>query len=161
MKTVVFTIRGQKYGLYYNGNAMFEIQDLLDGDISLIFDVVRGRSKEKFSKLCQIVEIMSAQYVNAMRHLGYEVPDVLRADYTQAVAAMRDIKVLQDMVIEAVNVGLEQEEVDEDREIDLGLIELQKKKRRNRHEKRAVRCAGASTGAHIQRNTAHYARRTF
>lgn len=127
MKTVVFTIRGQKYGLYYNGNAMFEIQDLLGGDISLIFDVVRGRSKEKFSKLCQIVEIMSAQYVNAMRHLGYEAPDVLRADYTQAVAAMRDIKVLQDMVIEAVNVGLEQEEVDEDREIDLGLIELQKK----------------------------------
>ena len=161
MKTVVFTIRGRKYGLYYNGNAMFEIQDLLGGDISLIFDVVRGRSKEKFSKLCQIIEIMSAQYVNAMRHLGYEAPDVLRADYTQAVAAMRDIKVLQDMVIEAVNVGLEQEEVDEDREIDLGLIELQKKKRRNRHEKRAVRCTGASAGAHIQRNAAHYARRAF
>ena len=47
MKTVTFTMNGQKYGLYYNGAAMFEIQDLL-GDISAIFDVVRGRAGKNF-----------------------------------------------------------------------------------------------------------------
>lgn len=126
MKTVTFTMNGQKYGLYYNGAAMFEIQDLL-GDISAIFDVVRGRSKEKFQKLCQLIEIMSVQYACAMQHLGSGSYPVLRADYVQSVAAMRDIEILQNAVIEAVNCGLAQEEADENREIDLGLIEFQKK----------------------------------
>ena len=43
------------------------------------------------------------------------------------MAALRDIDKLQNMVIEAVNAGLAQEETEEDEEIDIGLIELQKK----------------------------------
>lgn len=126
MKTVTFTLNGKKYGLYYNGMAMFEIQDRL-GDMSAIFDVVRGRSKEKFLKLCDMIEIMSVQYVQAKKQMGYDTSTILRADYIKDIAAIRDISVLQDMVIEAVNLGLEQEEADENREIDLGLIEFQKK----------------------------------
>lgn len=126
MKTVTFTLNGKKYGLYYNGMAMFEIQDRL-GDMTMIFDIVRGRSKDKFLKLCDMIEVMSVQYAQAMKQTGYGDREILRASYIQSVAAIRDIAVLQDMVIEAVNLGLEQEETDEDREIDLGLIEFQKK----------------------------------
>lgn len=126
MKTVTFTLHGKKYGLYYNGMAMFEIQDKL-GDMSMIFDVVRGRSKEKFLKLCGIIGIMSVQYARAMEQLGYGAQNILRADYIESAAAVRDIAALQDMVIEAINRGLEQAETDEDQEIDLGLIEFQKK----------------------------------
>ena len=62
MKTVTFTLRGQKYGLYYNGAAMFDVQDVLGGDTTQLFTVIRGRSREKFAKLCEMIEIMSAQY---------------------------------------------------------------------------------------------------
>lgn len=126
MKTVIFTLNGKKYGLYYNGMAMFEIQDKL-GDMSKIFDVVRGRSKEKFLQLCDMVEIMSVQYAHAMEQAGYGKAETLSASYIRSISAVRDIAVLQNMVIEAVNLGLDQEEADENREIDLGLIEFQKK----------------------------------
>lgn len=66
MKTVTFTLRGQKYGLYYNGAAMFDVQDVLGGDTTQLFTVIRGRSREKFAKLCEMIEIMSAQYNKAM-----------------------------------------------------------------------------------------------
>lgn len=126
MKAIKFTLNGKSYGLYYNGMAMFEIQDFL-GDISAIFEAVRGCSREKFEKLCRMVEILSIQYASAMQHSGYMAPDILRAEDLQAVASLQDIQLLQTLVIEAVNRGLSQEEADEDREIDLGLLELQKK----------------------------------
>ena len=126
MKTVIFTLHGRKYGLYYNGMAMFEIQDRF-GDTSVIFDVAHGRSREKFEKLCVLLEIMSVQYAKAMDKAGYGKFETLKASYIESIAAVRDVTVLQDMVIEAVSRGLEQEETDESEEIDLGLIEFQKK----------------------------------
>lgn len=127
MKTVTFTLRGKKYGLYYNGAAMFDVQDVLGGDTTQLFTVIRGRSREKFAKLCEMIEIMSAQYNKAMAAVGRPAPELLRAEYLHAVAALRDIDKLQNMVIEAINAGLAQEETEEDEEIDIGLIELQKK----------------------------------
>ena len=95
--------------------------------MTMIFDIVRGRSKDKFLKLCDMIEVMSVQYAQAMKQTGYGDREILRASYIQSVASIRDIAVLQNMVIEAVNLGLDQEETDENREIDIGLIEFQKK----------------------------------
>lgn len=136
MKSVAFTLDGVKYGLYYSGAAMFDIQDML-GDAD-IFDVLRGRSKEKFEKLAQIVEIMSAQYCAAM-HARNPAANAafLTAENIRAAAAIRDIEMLQRVVMEAINIGLSQEEGDD--EIDLGLIEFQKKTAKTRSDAPSMR----------------------
>ena len=103
MKTVTFTLRGQKYGLYYNGAAMFDVQDVLGGDTTQLFTVIRGRSREKFAKLCEMIEIMSAQYNKAMAEVGRPAPELLRAEYLHAVAALRDIDIEKNSIAEQVN----------------------------------------------------------
>lgn len=124
MRAVTFTFCGTKYGLYLSGAVLFDIEDKYGG-LEAVFELLRGRSREKLDSLADVIELLSSGFRAARNALGYDPPPVLTAAIVKAAVSVRDIHALQIIVATAINEGMRQEEGDED--VDLGLLEFQKK----------------------------------
>ena len=117
------TFHSKEYYLLYNGAALFAVQDHFDGkDLA---DIGQVDTREGFAELAALIAILSEQGELARRYMGHEAGEILSAEAVLTLANFADMVYLRHAVMQALLAG-HQREI-EGEEIDLGLIELQKK----------------------------------
>jgi len=139
MRHVSFIYKKKKCTLLFNCLAMLELQDKFGG-INDLVDVIynrktgkNGKSEkitddvEAFNFLCEIIEVLSEQSSNAKAAMDFERPEILRAAKLSALTSPTEIGLLRQAAFSAIEHGIMQETDDDESDIDLGLLELQKK----------------------------------
>lgn len=123
MKTVEFELAGETFHLCLNGAALFDCYGKL-GDDPL--DKIKGKSPEAFESTCWMLAKLSEQGELCRRFQGFDKGSVLYFHKAKALLGPLDVLRARTAIRAAWDVGFERTE-DEDEEIDLGLMELQKK----------------------------------
>lgn len=115
--------------LLYNANAHFELKERLDGDP---FDKLFPRSEddkttdgERFERICIALSVMVAQNELWRRTEGYDRQDIPSLSYIKSHLKITQIADSTMEIMTAMADGMRQE--NEPEEVDLGLVELQKK----------------------------------
>ncbi|OUP49667.1 hypothetical protein B5F17_14310 [Butyricicoccus pullicaecorum] len=128
MRSVTTEWQGKTYHLLYNGRAMFAARDAL-GDQDIIAALTQPGAagmQATVQAFCILAE--QGELVRRMDgHARGSIPD---ADDVAARIMPDELIELQQAVVNAVMRGYHRDQPEE--EIDLGLAELQKKKRNNR-----------------------------
>jgi hypothetical protein len=118
-----FEFKGKTYFFLYNGDAYFQVSSLLgDGDLT---EVLNGND---MAKLCQLAAILAEQGELYRRWKGCTHQELLDGDDLRFTATPIDAVRLRMTLLEAVTSGLSRETSSEDEEIDLTLLEINKKK---------------------------------
>ena len=123
MKFTKWTFDGKDYYLSYNVMAVHQIYDLGIEDLSA---VISDRGAKAFEQVCRAAEIMIQQGELIRRYLGYDPGNVIAADTLMWSLGINNDLALRSAMMGAVLDGLKSE-TDERQEVDLGLLELQKK----------------------------------
>lgn len=121
--------QGKTFYFMFNGLAMFALEDTFGGKEYL--EKLRENTAEGLSALLQVSAILAEQGELARREMGY-TPTELPTQSNFGIPALLhpiDILTLRNGCIGAINLGYTREISNEDEEIDLGLIELQKKRK--------------------------------
>lgn len=124
MKFIKHDFDNNTYYLCFNGAAMFEINDLL-GERQIV-DLLTDNTVQGYRLTCKVLSILSEQGEAARRYLGYDVQKPLTVDEILSIASPADVLLMKNAIMKAVAIGYGKE-INEDDEIDTGLIELQKK----------------------------------
>ncbi len=123
MRHVTFPIAGQKYGFLYNAQAMFELEETY-GEIEKIMEI--AQSKKEPRKVLHICEVLSIQSECALHAMGQKPYKTFMVKDIFPLLSPRDFFKLKTIIAAAINSGLTQE-IEHEGEIDLGLLEIQKK----------------------------------
>lgn len=125
MKAIKTTIDGREYYLFYNAEAMFQIQELMpeDGSMGALFE----HSRAALDLTVKSAAIMAEQGELARRAYGYDAGEFISAERIASVLAVRELAELKKDVADAVLLGLERRVLNEDKVVDLGLLALEKK----------------------------------
>ena len=123
MKFKKWTFDGKDYYLSYNVMAVHQIYDLGIEDLSA---AISDRGAKAFEQVCRAAEIMIQQGELVRRYLGYDPGNVISAETLMLTLGLNHDFALRRTMMEAVLDGL-RSETDERQEVDLGLLELQKK----------------------------------
>lgn len=121
------TLAGKTYPLLYNGAAMFAAQELL-GERNLV-TTLTAQGTEGFDFLCKLTVLMAEQGELMRRYEGHKKAPFLKEEALRLLARPFDIIQIRNAALEAVAAGFRREVQEEETEVDLGLQELQKKKR--------------------------------
>lgn len=113
--------------LIFNGAAMYEFNGIW-GNASNYFDKAGLKNAEQIKELMRGFEIMARQGELARERQGYKKRELISADEAAFSATPKDLLSVQQACMDAVNLGYGRELTDEDEEIDLGLLEIQKKR---------------------------------
>lgn len=120
-------------GLLYNGYAHYDLKERLGGDpFSALFPHLTEDSEEyapmdlnRFDSMCLALSVMCTQYELQRRTEGYDHQDIPTLSYIKSHLKIRQIAEANIEIMAAINDGMQQE--NEPEEVDLGLLELQKK----------------------------------
>lgn len=123
MKFTKWTFGGKDYYLSYNVMAVHKIYDLGIEDLSV---AISDRGAKAFEQVCRAAEIMIQQGELIRRYLGYDPGNVIAAEDLMLMLTTGEDLSLRGTMMAAVLDGLKSE-TDERQEVDLGLLELQKK----------------------------------
>lgn len=123
MKFTKWTFDGKDYYLSYNVMAVHQIYDLGIEDLSA---AISDRGAKSFEQVCRAAEIMIQQGELIRRYLGYDPGNVVAAENLMLMLTTGEDLSLRGAMMGAVLDGLKSE-TDERHEVDLGLLELQKK----------------------------------
>lgn len=123
MKFTKWTFDGKDYYLSYNVMAVHQIYDLGIEDLSA---AISNRGAKSFEQVCRAAEIMIQQGELVRRYLGYDPGNVISAETLMLTLGLNHDFALRSAMMEAVLDGL-RSDTDERQEVDLGLLELQKK----------------------------------
>lgn len=123
MKFTKWTFDGKDYYLSYNVMAVHQIYDLGIEDLSA---AISDRGAKSFEQVCRAAEIMIQQGELVRRYLGYDPGNVISAETLMLTLGLNHDFSLRRTMMESVLDGL-RSETDERQEVDLGLLELQKK----------------------------------
>lgn len=126
MRNVEFEWMGQTYHLLCNAAALFDAYDHF-GTQGEILDHITGTTRESFNATCWLLVKLAQQGELLRRYQGEDPSPMLT--YEQAVKCLSPVDLVQarGCIREAFSAGFDREEAPEDEEIDLGLLELQKK----------------------------------
>lgn len=126
MRTVTFALEGREYHLLLNGAALFNIYDYFGPDVH-ITDLIQEPGREGFGNLCWLFGELGQQGELYRRYQGYDpqpIPDAGELEVTlRPLDAIRAKRAL----MEAIAAGFLREEGEAPKEIDKGLLELEKK----------------------------------
>lgn len=126
MKTIEFELNGQTYHLLMNAAALFDCYDKF-GDKGGILDHIIGTTRESFDATVWILVKLCQQGELLRRYQG-EVPlPMLSVDEATKTMSPLDLTRARAAIREAFFSGFDRETKSEEEEIDLGLLELQKK----------------------------------
>jgi len=128
MKAVKLTLSGTEHYLAFNGEAMFDIHDAFGGAQALLEDIAPN-TKDAFASLCKAVAILAQQGELVRRDLGCDPQRIYTADDFRRFAMPEDILAMKQAIPQAITLGFGREIVPENDEVDLGLAELNQKKR--------------------------------
>lgn len=128
-KAAIVEFRKKEYYFLFNGMALFALEDAFGN--SEYFDRITQKTAEGNADLISMSAILAMQGELARRELGLSPKeDITEKEFgTPLTLQPMDILALRNGCVEAVNLGYTREVKDEDEEVDLGLIELQKKRK--------------------------------
>lgn len=125
MKTHEFDLCGQCLHLLLNGQALFDLYDKFGTD-GFLTDALEGSGKQSFEAVCTFLAKLSEQGELWRRWQGMERGPILPEAWFRVHLAPRDVAAAKRAILEAVRLGFARE-AEEPHDIDLGLLELQKK----------------------------------
>ena len=139
MRTVEFPFQGNVYYLCLNGAALFEIYEHF-GTKGSVLDHIGGNGKKPFLAVCWMLSKLAEQGELVRRFQGYDHGTFPTEQMFRTMLAPLDVPRAKSAISEAYRLGFQQEEAPEKKRVDLGLLELQKK--RDRHDKSPVPAFG-------------------
>lgn len=111
-----------KYHFLFNAACYFAANEKYpDG----FFDVCYKNNSEGLEVLCWLLQEMSEQGELYRRYMGYDPEETLKADEAMLMMRPKDINIGRGIVMAAMEAGFNNNNADE--EVDLVLVELQKK----------------------------------
>lgn len=129
MKTTEFTVAGSTWHLCLNGAALFDIYDKY-GDKGSLLDHIKGNDKAAFQATCWILAKLAEQGELVRRYHGFDHGLFPTALMFQTMLKPLEVAEAKRVITMAVSQGFARDEPDEEASIDLGLVELQKKRDR-------------------------------
>lgn len=128
-KCVKYKFCSRELWLMYNGAAMFDIYDLYP-NLEEMFGAVMVNTRESTDKLLDVFLILAENGEAARKYIGYDTDKLPEKAELYALSAADDIARMREAVADAISAGLGREIANENEEIDLGLQELEAKKKR-------------------------------
>ena len=125
MKTIPFELDGQEYHLLFNGAALFDCYDQF-GDEGSVLDHIKGNSREDFDAVCWYLHELASQGGLYRRYAGYDTQPIPDADLFAVLLSPLDVTRARLAIQAAIAAGFGREE-EKPREIDKGLLELERK----------------------------------
>lgn len=126
MKTVEFELNGKSYPLFWNANALFAAWDKF-GDKGDLMEHFAGSDSESWDNTVWMIVKLAQQGEAWRRYSGEEAQPMLTVEDVQRTAGPMDALRMRSAIRAAYYKGFEREAPDEEEEVDLGLLELQKK----------------------------------
>lgn len=126
MKLTPFEFNGATYYLLLNGAAMFDIYDQFGQDRSII-DHIKGNDRASFEAICWYLEELSTQGELFRRKQGFDKGPILSTDVLMLELSPMAVMAARAAIKTAVYRGFTREEAELPKEIDKGLLELEKK----------------------------------
>lgn len=125
MKVHEVDLCGQHLYLLLNGQALFDIYDKI-GTNGFITDPLKDNNKAGFEATCFFLAKLCEQGELLRRWQGQTRGPVLSEQYFRVHLAPREVAAAKDAILAAIALGFRREEK-ETGDLDLGLVELQKK----------------------------------
>lgn len=126
MKTVEFALNGRVHHLFLNGAALFDAYDRF-GDKGDLLTRIAGTSRESFDDTVWLLVKLAQQGEAMRRWQGEEAAPMLTAEEAWRTLRPVDVVRARAAIRAAWDLGFARENPPEEEEIDLGLLELQKK----------------------------------
>ena len=129
MNTVDFDWNGQTLHLLLNGTALFDIFDRYRSDAEIL-ELIDGSDKKSYLNTCWILYKLAEQGELARRFLGHDHERYPTAERLAALTMPLEVPKARRAITRAVKLGfgmLHPEDPDSEF-VDLGLLELQKKR---------------------------------
>lgn len=126
MKLTPFPFQGTTYYLLLNGAALFNIYDQYGSDGS-VFDPIRGGGSEGFAAVCWYLAELIEQGELYRRRQGHDRRSIPTTEAFAVELSPLDVPRAKAAIQDAILAGFSREEGAEQREVDVGLLELEKK----------------------------------
>lgn len=126
MKPYDAKLCGQSLCLLLNAQALFDLYDRFGAD-KFLTDHIEGTDKASFEATCAILSKLAEQGELWRRWQGLDRRPVLTEGWFRAHLAPFDVADAKEAIVQAVRLGFEREERADEPDMDLGLMELQKK----------------------------------
>lgn len=126
MKLTPFEFGGNTYHLLLNGAAMFDIYDQFGQEGSII-DHIKGNDRDAFEAICWYLEELATQGELFRRKQGFDKRPILSADVLMLELSPMEVLDARAAIKTAIYRGFTREEVEPPKEIDKGLLDLEKK----------------------------------
>lgn len=117
-------IGGKEYGLRFSAEALFLAMEKYGSENPV--EEIGKPGKEGFDALCWMAAELSRQHELYRRYQGETPEEYLTEQAARAEIMPRDLLRVRSEVVDAIFAGLYREE-EQEKEVDLGLAELQKK----------------------------------
>lgn len=121
-----FAFDGQTYHLLLNAAALFDLYERF-GDNGDLLDQMVGANRAAFDNTCYILVKLVQQGEAYRRFMQQEPAPMLTLAQVQRSFSPRDILRAQDAIRRAFSAGFARDTEDAEQDVDLGLLELQKK----------------------------------
>lgn len=125
MKLTPFPFQGTTYYLLLNGAALFNIYDQYGSEGS-VFDPIRGGGSDGFAAVCWYLAELIEQGELYRRRQGHDRRSIPTAETFAIELSALDVPRAKTAIQDAILAGFSREEA-EKREVDVGLLELEKK----------------------------------
>lgn len=135
MKTIEFALGAKTLHLFFNGDAMFQCndldKDLEEGKPDYISRMLQNDPEGKRT-LCKVAFILATQGELCRRYLQYSPERIPAEEEINLLLTPMALIGLRSAVMKAIDEGFGSPSQDEDGDIDLGLAELEKKTKLSR-----------------------------
>lgn len=125
MRAVKWSIGERNYCMAYTVDAMLDLQDIEPG-INELLAKMSENTREGISLLVQAVQILTRAGELARRAAGYDVQEIPSEEEIRRVLTPKDRVKLINAAVMAIERGM-LTEIDSDEEVDLYLLEIEKK----------------------------------
>lgn len=126
MRLTPFKFNGVTYHLLLNGAALFDIYDQFGQDVSVL-DPIKDKGRDGFMAVCWYLEELATQGELYRRREGLDAGPIPEASMFEVMLSPLDVPRARTAIQTAIAAGFGREEVGQPKEIDVGLLELEKK----------------------------------
>lgn len=126
MKLIPFELEGRTYSLLLNAAALFDIYDQFGTDGSIL-DPIKANDSESFESLCWYLDKLAEQGELYRRWEGQTPKEMPKDGEFRVCLLPCDIPRAKAAIQESVALGFLRQEAEAPKEVDLGLLELEKK----------------------------------
>lgn len=126
MGPVIFSCGGVTYHLLLNGEALFDIYEKF-GSKGFVLDHIKGNGKKSFGPTCWMLAKLAEQGELLRRYQGYDKGPIPTEDLFRLTLSPLEIPLAKDAIARAVQEGFRRNEGQDNKAVDKGLLELEKK----------------------------------